>query len=337
MPAKLRKAIIIIYIIALILVIVGIIIYNNRIKYNPKGARGNTTGNLNNNGMFCEYDGKIYFANPYDHNKLYIMNSDCTDVKLLNTDCVSGINVHGNYIYYIRNNHSPETAGMIFKGQLLGIMRCNIDGTKPFSLYDHLAGVINLYGNDLYYQRYSNEDGLTFYKTGIDGKKETRISDASIFPASIYENKLYYVNTNGDHNIRTYNLTTGADTLYYEANAYLVDMQGDYIYYIDLDAKYSLVRVNTQTMEKQVLVDGSMGKCISYNIYGNSLFYHIEGESPALYRMNTDGADNQFIKYGNITNISCTSQYTFFQIFGVDSLYRVPTTGGTNAELISIQ
>ncbi len=336
MPAKLRKTLTILIPILLIIVIIAAIIFTNRIKYNPEGVRGNTTGNLNNNGLFCEYDGKIYFANPYDHNKLYIMNPDCTDVKLLNTDCVSGINVYGNYIYYIRNNHTPETAGMIFKGQLLGIIRCDIDGTKPHSLYDSLAGTINLYGNDLYYQRYSDDDGLTFYKIGIDGENETRISDAGIYPASIYNNTLYYVNTKNDHNIRAYNLTSGADSLYMEANAYMVDMQGDYIYYIDLSDKYALCRVNTQTKVKEVLTDSSEGKCISYNVYGDSIFYHIESDSPALYHMNTDGSNKQHIINGNISNISCTSQYTFFNLFGEDSLYRVPTAGGT-AELLSLR
>lgn len=337
MPAKSRKTLTIFCIIALFVSVVCAIYFSGRITYNPDSIRGNTTGNLNNNGMFCEYEGKIYFANPYDYNKLYVMNSDCTDARLLNTDCVSGINVYGKNIYYVRNNNSAETAGMIFKGQLTGVIRTNLNGNKPTSLNSSLTGIINLHGNDVYYQKYSTEDGLTLYKTGIDGKNDTKIIDADILPASIYNNVLYYVNTKDDHSIRTYNLTTGADQLYYEANAYMVDMQGDYIYFIDLDANYSLVRVNTQTREQQVLVDGSEGKCINYNIYGNSLFYHIEGETPALYRMNTDGTNNQFIKYGNISNISCTSQYTFFQIFGVDSLYRVPTTGGTNAELLSIQ
>ncbi len=48
---------------------------------NNDNAVGNTSGNLLNGGLFCEYDGKIYFANPNDYNRLYVMNSDCTDIK----------------------------------------------------------------------------------------------------------------------------------------------------------------------------------------------------------------------------------------------------------------
>lgn len=35
---------------------------------------GNTAGNLNNSGYFCEYDGTVYFANAYDSNTLYSMD-----------------------------------------------------------------------------------------------------------------------------------------------------------------------------------------------------------------------------------------------------------------------
>lgn len=337
MPEKVRKKIVILYIIVILVIAVCILLYMNRTVYNPEGVSGNTAGNLNNNGMFCEYDGTIYFANPYDNNSLYSMSTDCTNIKKLNADTVCSINVYGKYIYYVRNNYSPETIAAIFRGNLLGVVRTNLKGDNPLLLYDSVAGVINLHGNDLFYQHYSNDDGFSFYRIKIDGKDNTRINNAGYYPASIYHDVLYYVNTTDNHNIYCYNLKSGTTSLYLTANAYMVDMQGDYIYYIDLDENYSLVRVNTQTTEKQLLVDGRQGKCISYNIYGTSLFYHVEGDSPALYRMNTDGTDNQFIKYGNITNISCTSRYTFFQMYGLTSLYRVPTNGDINVELISIQ
>lgn len=337
MPPKVKRIIISIYVIVILVAIIGYGIYSNRMIYNPEGARGNTAGNLNNNGMFCESDGKIYFANPYDKNMLYVMDSDCSNIKKLNQDHVCSLNVYGPYIYYVKNNYTPESALAVFRGQLLGVVRCNLKGTNIKTLYDSVAGVINLYGNEVYYQHYSDEDALSFYKVNIDGTNNTRINDNGYYPASIYNDTLYYVNTANNHNIYSYNLKNKQVAPYLEANAYMVDMQGDYIYYIDLDAKYSLVRVNTATKDKEVLVNGREGKCISYNIYGNSLFYHVEGEAPALYRMNVDGSDNTFIKSGNITNISCTSQYTFFQMFGTPSLYRVPTSGNANVDLITIE
>ena len=57
------------------------------------------------------------------------MNSDCTDARKLNDDCVAYINVYNNYIYYVKNNFSEETIGAVFRGQLFGLYRCELDGT----------------------------------------------------------------------------------------------------------------------------------------------------------------------------------------------------------------
>ena len=66
----------------LLAVLIFLSIRSSRIVYNNDNAIGNSAGNLNNGGLFCEYNDKIYFANPYDYNKLYVMNSDCTNAML---------------------------------------------------------------------------------------------------------------------------------------------------------------------------------------------------------------------------------------------------------------
>ena len=71
----------------LILIIAGGLSFlsyrGNKIPSNPEGTIGNTAGNLNNGGLFCEYNGRIYFANPKDSNCLYSMNVDETDLQKL--------------------------------------------------------------------------------------------------------------------------------------------------------------------------------------------------------------------------------------------------------------
>ena len=79
----------------LLAVLIFLSIRSSRIVYNNDNAIGNSAGNLNNGGLFCEYNDKIYFANPYDYNKLYVMNSDCTNAMKLNDDSVASINVCG--------------------------------------------------------------------------------------------------------------------------------------------------------------------------------------------------------------------------------------------------
>ena len=104
-----------IFILIGILCLIGIgsiSVYNytiNRNYYNEGYVNGNSAGNLYNNGLFCEYDGIIYFANPNDGNQLYQMNADGTGVKKISDDSAAFINVDENYIYYTRTGDNSES------------------------------------------------------------------------------------------------------------------------------------------------------------------------------------------------------------------------------------
>lgn len=318
----------------------GIFFYyqNTRFKYNNENAVGNSAGNLHNGGLFCEYNGKIYFANPYDNNYLYSMDSDCTNAKKLNSDSVAYLNVCGNYIYYVKNNFSKKKSGVVMQGQLYGIYRTDLDGKNEKALYDDLSGAIGLYGNYLYYQHYDKKEPLSLYKVKIDGKDNVKINDTPFDPSSYMDSKMYFSNQTKKYNIAYMDLSSGSTTTFADANAYLVDAEGQYIYYIDVSKGYSLVRMNSSTKTIELLYS-SEGKIVNYNVYGNKIFFQMEGDNAGLYRMNADGTQLEFLASGNLTNVHCTSQYTFFQYFenqGV--LYRVPTSGPvTKVEEITIK
>ena len=128
--------------------------------------------------------------------------------------------------------------------------------------------------------------------------------------------------------------------MYYDANAYLPDSEGNYVYYIDISKGYSLVRVNKNTKTVELLYGKENCKVINYNLYGSKIFFQLEGDdNPGLYRMNADGTQVEYIASGDLTNIHCTSQYTFFQYFDNQGvLYRVPTMGAISyPEEIRIQ
>ena len=79
---------------------------NPETKMNQGYVNGNTAGNLYNGGLFCEYNGVIYFANPSDGGKLYSMDSNGNNLKKLTNDNATYINVDDNYIYYLINNET---------------------------------------------------------------------------------------------------------------------------------------------------------------------------------------------------------------------------------------
>lgn len=334
-----NKKKLLIIIIPLLLLIIGasayFFVFKNKMNYNDSTAVGNTAGNLNSYGFFCEYNDIIYFANPYDDNKLYSMNADCSDAKKLNDDKVASINVHGNYIYYVKNNFTPKTIGVVFPGQFSGVYRCDLDGRHAKELSSDVSGIINLCGNYIYYQHYAGKTS-SLSKVKIDGKETAEVSSTECNPASIFERIIYFSNVKSNNAIGI--LDTSKDTVSscLSGNTMLVDMQGPYLYYIDLDKQYSLVRINTSNKIIELLEEG---RCINYNIYGDWIFYQKDGNDAGLYRMKLDGSEQELVAKGTFANVQCTSQYTFFQFYNSQgTLYRVPTSNPITAvEQITIK
>ena len=310
------------------LVIIGLVIYfqiKTRMQYNDNNVTGNTAGNLNNGGTFCEDNGILYFSNPYDGNKLYSMNSDCTNAKKLVDDYVASINVHGNFIYYVKNNTIGSAANVALSNGLTGVFRCNLDGKNVVSLYDNYSKIISLCGNYIYYQHNDNKTAASLYKIKIDKSDNKLISKVDYNPSSYYNGTIYFSSIKDNHNIYTLDTKTNSISTYYTGNTSLTDMEGTYLYYIDLDKGSSLVRLNTVNKTVELLVSGH---CLNYNVYGNKIFFLKDGDDAGLYRMNIDGSNLELIASGNFNNIQCTSNYTFFQYFNKpDQLYRISTAG----------
>lgn len=158
--------------------------------------------------------------------------------------------------------------------------------------------------------------------------------------ASVYNGKFYFADTYNKNYISTLDASTGNVSAYFNVNAYLVDAADNYIYYIDLDKGYALMRLNTsnKTLE-QLYSPADGGKVINYNRYGNKIFFQVEGTNTGLYRMNADGTQIEYIAAGNVSTINCTSQYTFFQYYeDNETLYRIPTVNPiTKVEEITIK
>jgi len=310
------------------LVIIGIVIYfqiRSRMQYNDDNITGNTAGNLNNGGTFCEYNGILYFSNPYDGNKLYSMNSDCTNAKKLVDDHIASINVYGNYIYYVKNNAVGGVINSTSSSNLAGVFRCDLDGKNIISLYDNISNIISLHGNYIYYQHNDSKTGSSLYKIKINNTDNKLVSNVDYNPSSYYNGTIYFSSIKDNQNLYTLDAKTDVISTYYSGNTSFANMEGTFLYYIDLDKGSSLVRMNTANNTVELLF---FGHCLNYNVYENKIFFLRDGDDAGLYRMNTDGSNLELIASGNFNNVQCTSNYTFFQYFNKpDQLYRVPTSG----------
>lgn len=305
------------------LVLAGI--FSNRIPMNPEGTVGNSAGNLNNEGLFCEYNGKVYFSNAADHGCLYSMNPDETDVKLLNRMEVRNILAGGKFLYFYQTGSASESA----LGQIQGMRsfcRSKLNGSNVITLTRDVVVTGQLVNNYLYLL--TTKSAVTsFYKLKIDKSEQIDLADYNINPACARNGIIYYNGTQSNHYL--YSLNTANDVVneLWRGNLWYPALDGDYIYYMDVANNYRLCRYSLSMNEIQVLTNDRVD---CFNV-GNGYIYYQKNDSasPQLKCMRTDGSDNCVIADGNFTHINMTSQYVYFQPFGDDSTMCHSALGST--------
>lgn len=327
------------YILPIIILILigglGLLSYlSNRIPVNPEDASGNTVGNLQNGGLFCEINQKIYFANPYDHNRLYVMNSDCSNPKRLSKDTISYLNAYGKFLFYVKNNsETSDQVTSIFRSEIYGIVRATLNFSKKDTIVAGYCSDLVLSGNTLLFD--ANDNSKVVMKTvNLKGSQETILSEVNFSNANTLNQTLYYSNTVDNHNLYSMSIDSGSKSLYMEGNTYMPSIVNNILYYIDLDNSYALTKVDLSNNEKTVI---SKDHCIFYNVYQDVIFYQMEGnqatDTHGIYRIQLDGSNPTQIAQGDYTSVHCTSQYTFIQKIDETSVYRVPTSGSGSIEL----
>ena len=320
------------------LLIVGLIIAYNisiHIPKNPSSAAGNTQGNLNSGGMFCESDGIIYFSNPYDNNSLYSMNSDCSNAKKLSPDSCSYINVYGKFIYYVKDNR-PQSA-TILSGEHYGIIRRKLNGSHYEAIHREYSHDLSLSGNHLVFN--SVLDGkMVTYTVNIDGSDMKVISERDIANTAFTGDYIYYSNptdeTLHNHYVYKMNADDGSYVPCLEANTYMANYINDVIYYIDLDNNYALTAYNVNTKTTRVITNEHV---VLYNIYENIIYYQEETGEHSLKRIYLDGTSPVTVMAGDVSSISCTSKYSFFQKLGENTLYVTETFTGQGVKKLVVE
>lgn len=326
-----KKNIIIITIsIIIIAALFTIAILTGRISMNEETAVGNTAGNLNNGGLFCESEDKVFFANAYDNNALYCMNPDETELKKLNSNSVASINAAGKYIYYYMESGSGKNgSGLGFMSRTAGIYRSNRNGKHTVCLDRTFAVMMQLCGNYLYYQDYNNKSGTKLTKIKIDKTDKTTVADYVINPASYVNGRIYFNGTQDDHAL--YALNTGNDSInvIWQGNIWNPVYQDGYIYYMDVANDYRLCRYSLSDDVVEVLTNDRIDY---FNVYDYYIYYQKSSKTdPALKRMYIDGSNAETVAEGVYENINITSQYVYFNLFNESvPVYKTSTFGGIN-------
>lgn len=314
---------------ALILLFV-LTIYFQQVKMNDGSAIGNTAGNLNNGGLFCESGGIVYFANPYDNGCLYSMNPDETDFKKLTTISTSSINADEHYLYYYLDSSTTGT-GLGFVQRSYGIYRSGLNGKHSECLKKGNAITLKLCGNYLYYQLFDNKnkEGTQLFKVKINGKEEKQVADYNINPASCADGTIYFNGTKKDHALYSLNTADDSITRLWDEELWNPVYDNGYIYYMDIAHNYRLCRYHMTDNTVEVLTEDRID---FFNVYQNTIYYQKSSATdPALMRMSIDGSNPETVISGVYKNINITSRYVYFTGFDSDTpMYRTPVNGPVN-------
>lgn len=299
-----------------------------RIPPNDENAAGNTPGNLNNGGYFCEADGKVYFGNAYDNYTLYCMNSDETEIEKIGDNPVSSINVGGNYLYYAMQSNENGT-GLGFMRKTAGIYRSRLSGKGTVCLDKCYIIAMQLCGNYLYYEKYDNRAGTSLEKIRTDKKEQQTIADYIVNPACYVDGRIYYNGTQNNHYLYALDTSTDRSDVLWEGNIWNPVYHNGYVYYMDVANNYRLCRYSLTDDVIEVLTDDRVDL---FNIYDYYIFYQTSSKTePALKRMYTDGSNAEIIREGVYQNINVTSQYVYFNSFDEPSpVYKTSTYGSVN-------
>ncbi len=294
----------------------------------PAGELGNTAGNLNNNGLFCEKDGYVYFSNSYDDGCLYRMKPDQSSIEKIHNMRTKFINAGGGYVFFFGESNQTTT-GLGSVVSKPGMYMVKSDGTKAKSLSREVSQHMLLVGNDIYYQRYNVPEGVTFASVNLTNYKKTEHLDFYINP-NCYMNGLFYFNGVYDnHYLYTYNPATGVVNTVWEGDCWCPVYDGHYVYYLDILNNYRLCRYSIASNTIEVLTNERLD---SYNLYNDIIYYQVaDFTNPVLKRMNSDGSGAIVIAEGVYNSVNVTSTYTYFYEFGNDrTIYYTPTYGAPN-------
>lgn len=288
-------------------------IYSGHVFMNPEGTVGNTAGNLNNEGLFCEYDDRVYFANAADGGSLYSMKPDETDIRKLSDLKVRNLLAGGRYLYFFQTGTTSETT----LGNLPGLRtfdRCKLDGSDVTALTRDTVVTGQLVDNYLYLLTTSSS-AISFYRMKIDRSDAVQLADYAVNPACAANGRIYFNNTQDNHYLYTLDTKTDTVSELWRGNLWYPVLDGGYIYYMDVANNYRLCRYSLSMDVVEVLTDD---RADCFNVGGGYVYYQKNGTDAGLHCMRTDGSENHTVAAGNFTHICMTSRYVYFQAFGDD-------------------
>lgn len=320
----------IILIIVIILLLTGVIFLlsslDGCVPSNPADTIGNTSGNLNNGGYFCEdADGTVFFANFYDNGILYSMNADESGITKLADTKVSYLNTGGKYLYYYMPDSMAST-GLGFVRRVVGIYRCTKKATGVTTLTREPAENLLLSGNRIFYRDASDKKTWKFTSVDLSGNNKEVLMPYSINPSSCHNGIIYFADERENHFLCSYDTNTGAKQQLLRYNVWSPTYANGVVYFMDIENNYRLCALSLSDGEVRIITNDRID---FYNVTPEYIYYQKSSETnPALKRIRLDGSAEEIVAEGTYRNLSATSQYLYFREYNDDmTIYHTSVNG----------
>ena len=291
---------------------------------------GNTSGNLQNGGLFFEMDGKVFFSNASDHNCLYSMDVDESHPKRITTMGAKYISGADGFLYFYMDStaKSSNVSGLGAVANQYGIYRCKANGRDLTCLHRELCGELQLCGEYIYYQCRAGEGTLN--KIRCDKQDQAVVANELISPVCYDNGTIFYTGITKDHNLHTLNLSTGSTSDILVGSYFFPVVNNGYLYYLNGASNYSLWRMNLSNGQQELITSDRID-CFTLN--DQYIYYSFSSAtSPALKRCNINGGSTITLYNGVVNSINLTSRYVYFKVYGDDTtLYHMPIDGSSAA------
>lgn len=314
---KLRPVLpILIIVLVFAVLLISRYLWKERIETYPDDTVGNTAGNLNNGGYFCESDGAVYFANFYDHGTLYRMNPDESDIKKLNNQTIRFLNAAGDHLYYyLADSRNGSDLGSVLN--TTGLYRSDTSGKNLTCLKRGIVDTPLLAGNSVFFVFYEDTKKFTMHRISTLGEDDQLITDYLATPACANGTSIYFHGTQDDHNLYRLDTLTNEISRIWDGSLWNPVYSDGCIYYMDLSKHYALSRLNLSTGTVETL---TTDRVELFNVSADYVFYQtVDREAPALKRINKDGSGMVTLAEGVYHNLCLTSQYLYFNAYGDDT------------------
>lgn len=229
--------------------------------------KGNTNGNIIDNGLFAEDNSYIYYDTFSTDDKLYKMNKDGSNKVKLADDSPSYINVYNGYIYYSNGNDGYK------------IYRIKTDGTGRTKLSDDkISSYINVVDGFIYY---ADKNGF-MYKMKLDGSGKIKLTGDCVQDINVSNGWIYYMNDSDNGNMYKIDINGSNETELTKETVDDVIVDGNSIYYTKWNSNGVFKMDLSGRSETKICDKGG-----AINVNGKHIYF--SPSNGGIYRMDLDG------------------------------------------------